>query len=180
MAKIDSKKEAPKGKAKSEATGTEGPAGVSIRVDKEKYNPARTASGTKSLNNGDPVALALAGLTLGEVQSLADSFIGENDFRKRYAKLNPGMQRMNIGNRLRGAINKATVTDAEGKVTTDGNKKFDKAAAPFIKTAKARDAEAAKVTKDKAAAARDAEAKKATDTKAKEKAAKDKESKKAA
>lgn len=154
MGKIDSKKDkAPtkKSTAKSESTAE---SGVSIRVEKDKYNPARTASGTKSLNNGDPVAVALEGLTLAEVQSLANSFIGENDFGTRYAKLNPGMQRMNIGNRMRGAINKATTKAEDGTITKDGIAKFNKAAAPFIKEAKARATASAKATKDKAAAAK--------------------------
>lgn len=146
MAKIDSKKD----NGKDKDTATEPASGVSIRVDKDKYNKSRTASGTKSLNNGDEVAVALEGLTLGETQDVADAFIGDNDFRTRYSKLNPGMQRMNIGNRLRGAVSKATVTDDKGNVTTDGVAKFNKAAGPIIKAGKARrnaEVEAAKQKK---------------------------------
>ena len=151
MAKIDSKKDNGKDAAKSEPAS-----GISIRVDKDKYQKARTASGTKSLNNGDEVAVALEGLTLGECQDLADSFIGDNDFRTRYAKLNPGMQRMNIGNRIRGAVSKATVTNDKGEVTTDGVAKFNKAAKPFITAAKTRRGEAIKAAAAKAAATKKA------------------------
>jgi hypothetical protein len=152
MAKIDSKKDKAKPAAKAKATGNTNPSGVSIRVDKEKYQAARTSRGTKSLNNGDIVATTLEGLNLGEVQDLADAFIGDNDYRTRYTALNPGMQRMNIGNRMRGAISKATVTDDNGKVTTSGENKFTKAAASIVKSAKARRATESEAKSTKKAA----------------------------
>ncbi len=157
MTKIDSKKDVKtdaklKGKATDDKTEVTAPSGISIRVDRTKYQASRSAAGGKSLNNGDVVALALDGLTLEEVQSLADKLIKDNDFADRYAKLNVGMQRMNIGNRLRGWINKDEANPA----------KFDKAADPITKAAAKRQDTAQKErdVKAKAAAKAKAEAEK--------------------
>jgi len=76
-----------------------------VKVDRDKYTNTKSASGTKSLNNGDPVAVLLDGMTVDDLYQITDKFIGE-DFRKKYEKLNTGMQRMNLGNRIRGHVNK--------------------------------------------------------------------------
>jgi hypothetical protein len=167
MAKIDNVSN--EGEAVEVSSEVEG--AVSIRVDKDKYQDARTSTGTKSLNNGDVVAEALTGMTLSEVQTLADSFIGENDFRTRYAKLNLGMQRMNIGNRLRGAISKANGTDEAGDPTDSGVVAFEKAAKPLIKEAATRAKAIAKDLKDKTEAAAKVKADKLKAAAVKEKAA---------
>lgn len=84
-----------------------------IELPVEKYQKAKTASGGVSLHNGDRVAAALAGLTLEEVQKLAAEVISTEktpvtveDLVAKYAHLNPGQQRMNLGNRIRGALAK--------------------------------------------------------------------------
>jgi hypothetical protein len=51
----------------------------------------------------DEVAMSLMGLTLDEVYAAASPVLGvpEPDLRAKYGHLNPGMQRMNLGNRMR-------------------------------------------------------------------------------
>ncbi len=77
---------------------------VQLRIDKTNYQPTTTSRGTKSLNNGDEVAVALAGLPVEYVYEVVDQVIGDNDFRQRYANNNTGMQRMHLGNKLRGFL----------------------------------------------------------------------------
>ncbi|MCK5609693.1 hypothetical protein KAR91_47910 [Candidatus Pacearchaeota archaeon] len=134
----------------------------SVNIDRTKYNASRSASGSKSLSNGDEVATALEGLTIDDLFSIGDSLLGE-DFRSRYASLNTGMQRMNMGNRIR---NKVKQIDAEdnAKIGIDA---LMKVAKPFIKE---RDANIKATEKEKADKAKEAEAKKAAAEK--EKAAK--------
>ena len=113
-----------------------------VGVDRAKYTKARAASGSSSLNNGDQVAKALEGLSLDEVQGVANKLIADNDFATRYKKLNPGMQRMNIGNRLRGFCRQDDKNSAA----------FDKAVKPFATAAATRAKAAAKAKADAAAA----------------------------
>lgn len=89
-----------------------------------EYERVKRADGAVSFDNGDPVARELRELDLDHVYEMtaramrevpgkegakiADKFgtsIGEiaDKLRRRYGKLNPGMQRMNLGNKLRGA-----------------------------------------------------------------------------
>ena len=122
-----------------------------VNVDKAKYAKTKAASGSASLHNGDAVAMTLAGLTLAETLEIADKVMPDNDFKTRYSKLNPGMQRMNIGNRLRGHCR------ADSKNQTA----FEKAAKPIRKAADARIKAEAKAKEDKAKAAEKAKADKA-------------------
>ncbi len=66
------------------------------------------ADGTKkrSIDKGDGVALALRKLTLDAVYATASSATGisQAGLRDRFAHLNPGMQRMNLGNMIRKAM----------------------------------------------------------------------------
>lgn len=69
------------------------------------YQIGVAPSGRKSLNNGDKVAIAL------EMQDLSDLYLAvdrlfEIDLREKYAHLNKGAQRMNLGNRIRSAFKK--------------------------------------------------------------------------
>ena len=136
-----------------------------VNVKREKYQKVRAASGATSLNNGDEIAIALAGLTTEEVYEIANKLIPDNDFSTRYKKLNPGMQRMNIGNRLRGWVHQdeKNVASFERAV-----KPFAKAAADRVKAAEKAKADAAKERAAKAdrAAAKAEAAKKATKKKA--------------
>lgn len=127
-----------------------------VKVDREKYQPGRSASGTKSLNNGDEVAKALEGLSVEDLYVIADKIVGENEHRKKYTNLNTGMQRMNLGNRIRGAINKI---DKKEDKTGAGLAKLQALTAPIQKKVQA--ATKAKVDEKKAKA----DAKKKTEKK---------------
>lgn len=65
----------------------------------------KTAGGHVSVHNGDEVAMKLIGKDLDAVYAAAAKALKENeaDLRTKYAHLNPGMQRMNLGNRMRAA-----------------------------------------------------------------------------
>lgn len=75
------------------------------KVDLSHYQQVKSASGNASLDNGDEVAKRLRGMELDDVYSFASKVLKEpaKALRERYKKLNPGMQRMNLGNRIRGA-----------------------------------------------------------------------------
>lgn len=71
-----------------------------IKPDVSKYIDAKSASGSKSKNCGDTVALGLQGMTLGEVQEVAKGL----GCLKDYPNANPGQVRMFLGNAIRGAV----------------------------------------------------------------------------
>lgn len=84
-----------------------------IAPSTEKYQKAKSASGSMSMNNGDRVAVALVGLALAEVYELAAEIVTAEakpvavaDLQAKYAHLNDGQQRMNLGNRIRGTLNR--------------------------------------------------------------------------
>ena len=68
-------------------------------VDKEK----KTAGGHASVDTNDELAQKLRGKTLDEVYAQAAKVLNEpeKDLRAKYTHLNVGMQRMNLGNRMR-------------------------------------------------------------------------------
>lgn len=70
--------------------------------DKER----KTAGGHTSIHCGDNTAKKLVGKSLDEVFKIAASTLKEpeKELRAKYAHLNPGMQRMNLGNRIRAAL----------------------------------------------------------------------------
>jgi ribosome assembly protein YihI (activator of Der GTPase) len=74
-------------------------------VDKDH----KTISGNPSIDNNDKVAKLLRGQPIEKVYSLvakeAKCAVGE--LQNRYGHLNVGMQRMNLGNKLRGILNAA-------------------------------------------------------------------------
>lgn len=75
-----------------------------VRIDSDRYKYTadkdhRTSSGRHSIDNGDPVAQALRGLTLAEVlEVLKDN---EGTPNPAWERLNVGMHRMSAGNALR-------------------------------------------------------------------------------
>lgn len=81
-----------------------------------------TVAGNRTLDCGDSIAAELRGMEIGDVYDAAAKAMNEADLGegtikatktallKRYGKLNLGMQRMNLGNRIR----KATRVLAEG------------------------------------------------------------------
>lgn len=69
----------------------------------KKYIETKAASGKKSLDSGDDVAKALRGMELEEVYKEVGKKLGMTvrQLKLKYGRLNPGMQRMNLGNRMR-------------------------------------------------------------------------------
>ena len=127
-------KKVAKPKAKKKAVKVEGSIiDNATRKEYEKSN-VKTASGARSISNGDTVAKALNGLTVEQLEKVAKRADLEDRF-KGWGKLNPGMQRMNLGNVLRAQIKngdvkaKATVAEA-AKMDREvvGAKKKEKAA----------------------------------------------------
>jgi len=80
---------------------------VSIEI-RDNYVKDKAASGRRTFHCGDEVATALKGLTLNEVYRVAASFldVDEGELRSKYQHLNIGMQRMNLGNKIRAVIRK--------------------------------------------------------------------------
>ena len=81
---------------------------VKIEIPAGEYEKSKSASGNLSRHNGDVVASALAGLPLNAVVLIASAMTDTSaeDLTAKYQHLNPGQQRMNLGNRIRGAVNK--------------------------------------------------------------------------
>lgn len=66
----------------------------------------------RHITNGDPVAVALTdwvemGRDLYEIPLVKAAGLDPADLRAAYSHLNPGMQRMNVANRIRGAQHRA-------------------------------------------------------------------------
>jgi hypothetical protein len=135
------------------------PAKTRIAANTEKYQKAKSASGSVSLNNGDRVATAMSGLTLDEAYELAAevSATDIDDLRAKYAHLNIGQQRMNLGNRIRGVLNKLDKAYYAAKdvgtepESVSGTVYIEQLAAPFREKVEAREAEAAAVKAQKEA-----------------------------
>jgi len=96
-----------KGKAKPKAKAK--PAGERlVPADLERYTKDKehkTAGGNVSVHCGDAVAVKLRGKSIDEVFAIAAKVLGEpeKELRAKYKHLNVGMQRMNLGNRMRAA-----------------------------------------------------------------------------
>lgn len=105
-----------KAKAKGKAAKSNGAVTGNIIRDRSGFKPYKTEDGVKGLDNGDKVAKQLRGLDLDAVYGETARAIRhagteegtiesiEKALRSRYGKLNPGQQRMSLGNRLRGAV----------------------------------------------------------------------------
>jgi hypothetical protein len=76
------------------------------KVDLSRYHTVVSAKGNSSLDNGDDVASSLRGKTIDEVYAIVSRAveIPQTQLRALYSHLNVGMQRMNLGNKLRGAL----------------------------------------------------------------------------
>ncbi len=84
--------------------------GTRIRPQWDALTKVRAASGKRSFDNSDAVATTLRGKTLDEAYELVSAILdaeGEPQsvaaLKARYAHLNPGHQRMCIGNKARAA-----------------------------------------------------------------------------
>lgn len=149
-----------------------------VNINRDRYVTTRTASGGKSLSNGDEIANALQGIAVDDLYVICDKLVPENDYQKKYSKLNVGMQRMNLGNRLRGFVTKRdaenvaiqAAADKDGKDAKLKNAGIDaviKAAAPARKVADKAATQAEKDRNEKAEKAAAAKEAKATKAKAK-------------
>lgn len=76
-----------------------------IKANVKKYKVTTTAAGRRSLDSGDGVAKSLRGRGLDEVYEIAAGKLGISALalKRKYGHLNPGMIRMNLGNRMRAA-----------------------------------------------------------------------------
>lgn len=98
---------------------------VRVKPNLETYVTGVSGSGKKTKRSDDPVAQALDGFTVEETANVAARLcdIPAKDLLAKYAHLNVGMQRMNLGNRIRGAVAKL-----------DKAHEADKAVVPGLKT----------------------------------------------
>jgi outer membrane biosynthesis protein TonB len=102
-------KKVPAKAAPAKKTASKAPKEAGVRtiggkpVDISNYVKSKTAAGGTSLNNGDSVAEMLQGKDLDQCYDIAAKKlkVEAKDLRKQYGHLNLGMQRMNLGNRLR-------------------------------------------------------------------------------
>lgn len=150
---------------------------TSISPDLSKYQTSRSASGAKTMHSGDEVARLLEGMTLEEVKDIAVNLIGDPGLETKYSHLNAGQQRMNLGNRIRGFVNKVNkeIEKAEAKNSSlgDDEKPVKVPASPMDKLNKV----ASKHVKAKEARIKDAEEAKAKAEVERAEKAKEKEAK---
>ena len=78
------------------------------QYDPNRYVKTKSINGNYTLNNGDLIAREWAALTLEEIYDASSIALGENVeiLKAKYNHLNPGMQRMCLGNRVRAASKK--------------------------------------------------------------------------
>ena len=88
-----------------------------IEIETNNYVKGKGPSGGTTFHNGDAVATNLAGLSLEAVYSVASQALSTpvEDLQAKYRHLNPGQQRMNLGNRLRGLVQKVDKANANLK-----------------------------------------------------------------
>lgn len=141
----------------------------------DTYQTAKSASGSVSKHSGDPVALVLVGLTLGETFEIAAECLDTTtaELEAKYGHLNEGMQRMNLGNRIRGVVNKIDRNNEKAaakkeEVGPSGIDYLTEVASPFRQAADERAEVEAKLKAEK-----EAEAKAKAEAKEKAKAEKE-------
>lgn len=119
-------------------------ASTAFNLDKYFVSDIKTPTGRRTIDCADEVATALRGADIDAVYVNAAETLGVSvdELRTQYGHLNIGMQRMNLGNRIRGA--------AAAKVKAEAKEAAAKARA---EAAEARKAEKAKADEEKAAAA---------------------------
>lgn len=82
---------------------------VNTTYDPSHYVKAKSKSGHATLHNGDHVAQKLADMDLDDIYSYTATVLkmSKQELKDKYSHLNPGMQRMCLGNRVRAAAKKA-------------------------------------------------------------------------
>lgn len=138
---------------------------VRIKPDLSKYVSGVSGSGKKTKRSDDDVAQALDGFTIAEVYAVASQMADTSvrDLQSKYGHLNDGMQRMNLGNRIRGAVAKLDKAHEKDKAVVTGLKTLaincaKPRSAVATRRAEAKKAANVKVEKAKAKAAADAKA----------------------
>jgi colicin import membrane protein len=159
--------------AKQEVAETTSTSEVRIKPDLTNYVKGVSGTGKKTMRINDATAIALEGLNIEEVYAVASGLLDVKvpKLQAKYGHLNVGMQRMNLGNRIRGAVTKQDKAhEADNKVASGGKlleiacekpraaaaKRLaaaDKAKAEKAKAAAEAKAKADKAAADKAAAA---------------------------
>ena len=81
---------------------------VNTTYNPSHYVKAKSKSGHATLHNGDSIATLWADMTLEEIYKAASMIlkVPHQQLVDKYAHLNVGMQRMNLGNRVRAATKK--------------------------------------------------------------------------
>lgn len=131
---------------------------VRIYADKTRYVAAASSSddARKVIDIADEVAVKLRGISIADLYKAAAEYVGVEkamELQTKYAGRNVGMQRMNVGNVMRGAIRakvraaQKVIDDrakAEAKAETAKNAVIDPSATPAPAAPKAKQAKAAK------------------------------------
>lgn len=80
--------------------------GTEFNLSRYFVGDTRTESGRRTIDCADETAASLRGMTLAQVYEHVAKAIGEpvKALQAKYEHLNSGMQRMNLGNRLRGFL----------------------------------------------------------------------------
>lgn len=83
-----------------------------VQADLSKYTVTKgvdSLKGKRAVDIGDDAAKKLRGIPLDEAYRIVSKAVEvpQTELKAKYEKLNPGMQRMNLGNRLRAALNGA-------------------------------------------------------------------------
>ena len=89
---------------------------VRLKPDHTKYGHAVKTDGKKAYDNGDPTATFLRSCSLERSYALVTAF-GMPDMLPKYEHLNKGMQRMNLGNKLRGVLQREKFENFEDAIT---------------------------------------------------------------
>ena len=142
---------------------------VKVKPNLENYVKGVSGSGKRTMRSKDIVAESLDGFTVEETYRVAAELTDTpvKDLQTKYGHLNVGMQRMNLGNRIRGAIAKQDKAREKDKSVANGLKLLQVAGGKPREAADKRAAE--KAVKAKAAEAKAAA--KAKEEKGKQKAA---------
>ena len=140
---------------------------VVIRPDLNKYVTGVSGAGKKTKRADNPVSEALDGFTVEETAAVAAKMTGipAKELLARYAGRNIGMQKMNLANRIRGAVAKLDKAHEADKAVVPGLKTLAFEARASQDAVAARRKTKAQEAEQKAAKA--AEAAKAKEAKAK-------------
>lgn len=95
---------------------------VRVKPNLENYVNGVSASGKKTKNCGDDVAVATDGFSVEELASVASKLrdIPAKELIAKYAHLNVGMQAMNLRNLIRGGVSKLDKAHEADKAVVAG------------------------------------------------------------